>query len=189
MDLECKVCLTGGSKHKGLKPGDKCPYCPTGILERQKTWNELTDALPEKFWCRRRGENPASMSMFPEQDHWDKIKSTGDRVCSYCGSLHPDDFFPIVKAASEADPNIVDGSVPEIEVSDKSYKIYIHRPGVRNAHEGAIKFYTMHLPRTEDGKINVTEEQQAEFRKAQDVFSKRLKLRFTRTSTLFNKPQ
>lgn len=33
-----------------------------------------------------------------------------------------------------------------IEGTDKNYKIYVRQPDVRNAGEGAIKFYICHLP-------------------------------------------
>ena len=41
--------------------------------------------------------------------------------------------------------------------------IYVHQPGVRNAHEGAIKFYTHHLPHDVDGKLAVSQERQDEY--------------------------
>jgi hypothetical protein len=39
-----------------------------------------------------------------------------DRSCSYCGSIHPDDFFAAIEAGSELGP------------TDKDYKVYIDRP-------------------------------------------------------------
>jgi hypothetical protein len=72
-------------------------------------------------------------------------------------------------APEDADYN----SVPFIEPSDKSYKVYVHQPGVRNAHEGGIKFYMQHVPRGEDGKIAVTADQQAEYAKAVKLSGRR----------------
>ena len=33
-----------------------------------------------------------------------------------------------------------------IDPSDKGYKVYVQQPGVRNAGEGAIKYYKQHSP-------------------------------------------
>jgi len=96
-------------------------------------------------------------------DYWEKFKSNGNRVCSFCGSLHPDDLFELVRTAANAPLEAEYHSVPEIEPSDKSYKIYVHQPGVRNAHEGGIKFYTHHLPRDEEGKLQVPQERNDEY--------------------------
>lgn len=62
----------------------------------------------------------------------------GVRTCSFCGSMHFDDFLDIARKT------ITD---PGYSVSRaKGYKFYAQKPGVRNASEGAIKFYTWHLP-------------------------------------------
>ncbi len=42
--------------------------------------------------CPRRSESPFSPS---DMDSWDKIGE--DRVCSYCGSLHPEDLNKLIK--------------------------------------------------------------------------------------------
>lgn len=34
-----------------------------------------------------------------------------------------------------------------VEGTTKSYKVYVRQPGVRNAGEGAIKFYMYHAPK------------------------------------------
>jgi hypothetical protein len=72
----------------------------------------------------------------------------------------------LVRQAATTPEDADYSSSVSIEPSDKSYKVYVHQPGVRNAHEGGIKFYMMHVPRGEDGKIAVTEEQQAEYAEA-----------------------
>lgn len=99
-------------------------------------------------------------------DRWERFKRIDNRVCSYCGSLHPHDLFRLVRECADAAPDAPYGSVVEIEPSDKSYKIYVKQPGVRNAHEGAIKFYTHHLPRTGTGALDVSEERRAEYARA-----------------------
>lgn len=69
---------------------------------------------------------------------WRKEKN-GDRTCSYCGSLHPDDMIDIMYGYIEGKEGY------EFEPSDKGYKIYAKRAGVKNAMEGGIKFYTNHI--------------------------------------------
>lgn len=73
------------------------------------------------------------------RDYWRK-QPNGDRACSACGSLHPDDWMRLTRLA--ADP----ASEVRIERSDKGYKWYVTQPGVKNAMEGGIKFYTWHIP-------------------------------------------
>jgi hypothetical protein len=62
----------------------------------------------------------------------------GSRTCSHCGSLHPADFTDIMWRYSQGEEGY------EFDRSDKGYKDYGHRPGVRNASEGGIKFYGNH---------------------------------------------
>lgn len=69
-------------------------------------------------------------------DSWE-IGPDGNRTCNYCGSIHPDDFTAILERSK------IDSRY-RIEGSTKSYKYYIKQPDVRNASEGAIKFYTHH---------------------------------------------
>jgi hypothetical protein len=61
----------------------------------------------------------------------------------------------------------------------KGYKIYVRQPGVRNAHEGGIKFYTPHLPRDGTGRLLVTDEQQADFGRAVKATRSRFNRRFS----------
>lgn len=65
----------------------------------------------------------------------------GDRCCSWCGSLHPEDLIDIIYGYIEGTEGY------HLSFTDKSYKLYVNRPGVRNASEGGIKFYVDH----EDG--------------------------------------
>lgn len=95
----------------------------------------------EKVRCGRRGDmfSRGALEKDPLPDHWDVIGD--DRVCSYCGSLHPDDFLNLIKTYGF---KIVGGT-------DKGYKFYIEnhvvpeRAGIINAGMGAIKFYAQHF--------------------------------------------
>lgn len=166
MDLHCKKCLTSRT---GDVLGEPCKTSGCdGVIEEVPAFSALVEKQPEDMYCGRRGESIFGRQdgPFPGPDHWQKFKTNGNRVCSYCGSLHPDDMFALVKASANAPEDAEYGSVVEIEPSDKSYKIYVNQPGVRNAMEGGIKFYTPHLPRDAEGKLAVTDEQQAEYGKA-----------------------
>jgi hypothetical protein len=69
------------------------------------------------------------------KDHWDVREKGGLRKCSYCGSVHPEDFIANLKAGDE------------LGVTDKNYKAYLeHGPGMN-------KFYYQHM----------NEDQQKEF--------------------------
>ena len=57
-------------------------------------------------------------------------------VCSFCGSMHPEDLRKALKR--------VDGIAVWVELNDRGDKLYIHRPEVKNASEGAIKFKLLH---------------------------------------------
>jgi|GEM_PF-6015370 len=72
-------------------------------------------------------------------DTWD-LGPDGNRTCSYCGSIHPDDLMKICRKT------LVDARYA-IEGTTKSYKVYVRQPGVMNAGQGAIKFYMHHAPK------------------------------------------
>lgn len=91
----------------------------------------------------------------PTLDYWETVGS--DRCCSYCGSWHPDEFLAFLKVV--ASPN----QPGHIEGTRKNYKIYLHRPGISHAGQGAIKFYKWHLP------APVDEETEALYREAMEV--------------------
>lgn len=141
--IYCKKCLTGRT---GDVAGQPCSTkdCD-GILEEAPEFKDLVDHAGEQR-CPRRDENSMADTQFPGPDAWEKFKHIDNRVCSYCGSLHPDDFLRLVREAATAPEEASYLSTIRIEPSDKGYKIYVHQPGVRNAHEGGIKFYTPHLP-------------------------------------------
>jgi hypothetical protein len=105
----------------------------------------------ETMMCKRRGESVHS-EMFPGPDHWE-LGPDGMRTCSYCGSIHYIDLMKIVHKVP------IDKRY-RVEPSDKRYKVYVKQPGVRNASEGAIKFYMHHLPET------VPDEDELDYKKA-----------------------
>lgn len=88
-----------------------------------------------EFLCKSRDQGPR----WPGKDHW-RTEPNGDRTCSFCGSLHPDDFEKLL--AEGADPR----SDTKIDPSTKGYKWYVHRSEIKNASEGGIKFYNWHVP-------------------------------------------
>lgn len=114
----------------------------------------LVDALPDLMTCRSRMDQSGPWEHQENLDFWQKFKSNGDRVCSFCGSLHPDDFLTLMADAAKVESDV------QLTVTDKRYKYYINRPGVKNAYDGGIKFYTWHLT----GPL--TEEQQRVYQQA-----------------------
>ncbi len=94
--------------------------------------------MSEKIYCPR-GAGPDSpfQPPFNGEMEWEK-RPNGDRCCSYCGSLHPDDFLDIMQRYAAGEEGYHFG------LTDKSYKVYVSRPGVRNAGDGGIKFYGHH---------------------------------------------
>ena len=166
----CDKCCSSSIETE--KIGQHCEHCKDGTIVYNAPWSERHDVLPEPMTCGRRKYDqfapgfPAHKGHDQEgQDRWEKHKSNGDRVCSFCGSLHPDDFFRLVHEAATA-PILEYSKMVRIEPSDKGYKVYVHQPGVRNAMEGGIKFYKQHIPHDENGALIITEEQEREYREA-----------------------
>ncbi len=62
---------------------------------------------------------------------WNKVGE--DRVCSICGSMHPDEVIELIRTGKA-----------KYEGSTKSYKMYISRKEVPNASFGGIKYYRNH---------------------------------------------
>ena len=102
--------------------------------------------------CGRRGESFHGRTDKETPDTWD-IGPDGNRTCSYCGSIHFDDLMEIARKTVDDDRYGIEGTT-------KSYKVYVRQPGVRNASEGAIKFYMHHAP------ANPSNEEQILFAKA-----------------------
>lgn len=100
--------------------------------------------MTDTFTCPRRIEDGRAFADSPMRgsgpnlDTWDVreypehpgILNNRRRSCSYCGSLHPDDFMQAIDDGAEIGP------------TDKTYKAYIEWDGVDNRHG---KFYFQHL--------------------------------------------
>lgn len=99
--------------------------------------------------CGRRGENPMISGRFggdkPLPDTWD-MGPDGNRTCSYCGSIHPDDLMEICRKTIVDERYGVESTTKSYKVYVRQHKVYVRQPGVRNASEGAIKFYMHHAP-------------------------------------------
>jgi hypothetical protein len=102
---------------------------------------ERATMTDETHLCLSRATTPISAS-WPERDTWD-TRPNGDRCCSFCGSLHPDDWLRLMKDAANPESKTI------IDRSDKGYKFYVQQESVANASEGGIKFYTWHIPSEE----------------------------------------
>lgn len=93
------------------------PRVPTGEMHR----------------CGRRNEGgPMSQSKEENPDEW--ILRGDDKICSYCGSVHPMRLIELIKQRGFG----------LINPSDKNYKWYLNRPEIRNAGFGALKYYRQH---------------------------------------------
>ncbi len=145
--------------------------------KRTKTWHEplwLFRLRQQRFAfagrqrCGRR-DDPFSFNRgdAPQPDTW-RWGPDGNRTCSYCGSLHPDDFVKICRLVPGDERYAVSGT-------DKGYKFYVTQPGVRNASEGGIKFYMQHAPKKEP-----TEGEQAAFSAALRISRERWNAKWMR---------
>ncbi|MDF1720500.1 MAG: hypothetical protein P1U65_07495 [Minwuia sp.] len=94
-----------------------------------------------EFFCASRpaGSPPVFTRDHVNPDIW-HVLPNGDRSCSYCGSLHPDDFGRLLDRGLDPDDPV------EIGPTAKGYKVYVSQPDVRNASEGGIIFYSWHDP-------------------------------------------
>lgn len=86
----------------------------------------------EKQTCPSRMNQVGPWKREENLDTWDMVGD--DKVCNFCGGMHPERFIEIL---DEFGLDILDHS-------DKRYKIHIHRPGVTNAGHGGIKYYRWH---------------------------------------------
>lgn len=86
----------------------------------------------EKQTCPRRINELGPWEKKENVDYWRMIGS--DKVCSFCGSLHPDRVIELIKK----------NGIQIVERSTKSYKWYIHQENVPNAMYGGIKYYRFH---------------------------------------------
>lgn len=81
--------------------------------------------MSETQTCGRRMTDFGPWPREENLDKWEKRGGNDHRSCSFCGSMHPEDFLKAVKDHEEIGP------------TDKSYKFYVDN------HRG--KFYTQHL--------------------------------------------
>lgn len=103
---------------------------------------DRADELHQTHSCPRRAESfvrDDAVDTWPVHDYSDApgIINNSRRSCSYCRSLHPDDFMAAIRDGAEIGP------------TDKSYKAYVEWDG--SPSRG--KFYYQHL----------SEEQRREF--------------------------
>lgn len=91
--------------------------------------------------CPRRNESALGIAAPGDPDVWTDRES--HRECSWCGSIHPDDFINMVSQGAELTP------------SDKSHKVYVDKN---------FRFHFQHLSRRQQqqfielfniGKLNV----------------------------------
>ena len=95
------------------------------------------------FFCPSRSHTPGE---HPDADTW-AARLNGDRVCSFCGSLHPEDAVAVMC-------EFADTGEGRFCTSDDARKFYLNRTGVRSADDGGIKFHTWHLPRASTPAMN-----------------------------------
>lgn len=101
--------------------------------------------METKQTCPRRMQQSGPWERKEGLDTWEKRGN--DTTCSFCGSMHPDEFMALCEESTK--PN----ALVEIEKTDKRYKYYIKRPGILNAQQGAIKFYMQHLSDEQRGQL------------------------------------
>ena len=147
--LYCSVCwrIYPDPEKDGVSIGSQCATKDClGIVAMIPDFTTLVTQEPGFFVCPRSiVRTRGGVSQERPRHFWQKFRTNGNRVCSACGSLHPDDFAFMVWEAANAPEDGPWCATAEILPSDKPYKIYVRQAGVRNAMEGGIKFYTHHL--------------------------------------------
>jgi hypothetical protein len=87
-----------------------------------------------------------------------------DRVCNYCGSWHADEFVAWCERVlrgeetpfREVKSPLGEHAYSRLTLNDHCNKLYVHRDGISNAGEGAIKVRTIHLTREQIDLVNRT---------------------------------
>lgn len=120
------------------------------------------------FNCGRRAENGPMPPAEEVRDGWN-IEPNGDKTCSYCGSLSEEDFQDILKRYAAGEEGY------HFEPTEKGYKWYAQRPGVKNASEGGIKFYSPHVDLVD--KDGTLPERERVYREAMETYRKNLRER------------
>jgi hypothetical protein len=102
----------------------------------------------------------------------------GDSTCSFCGSWHPKEFLAFLgEVTTNDDINI------RITLNDGRDKIYVQRPTVKCAGQGAIKVYLIHVKQYIEEKGLSMEKADYKLHKALMVS----KAKFARYMEQFNK--
>ncbi len=127
-----------GRRWPELNPTSSCNWAG-----KKRTWS-----FSEPLWmflARKRLFAFAGYHRCPERgagggapDSWNFMPD-GNRTCSYCGSIHPEDMVRLVSKCIHSNAEEV-----RIEPSDKKYKTYVWQKGIVNASQGGIKFYMWH---------------------------------------------
>jgi hypothetical protein len=89
------------------------------------------------FLCPRRNGVIGNALTQKHRDFW-CVEASGDKTCSYCGSLSEADLREILQGFVSGKPGY------RFATTDKPDKVYANRPGVNS---GAIKFHLQHLSR------------------------------------------
>ena len=90
------------------------------------------------FRCPKRDGDWQADACFPHPDYWERRGK--DLCCIYCGGWHPEQ---LLKHCSNVVAN--DGQKYSVEYVAGKGKIYVTRPGIANAGQGAIKAYICHI--------------------------------------------
>lgn len=130
--LSGEQCRCGGNAIANLLPDTDNPQ------ERIAAINRAKDA-GEAQRCPRRDEGyamPVDGQNEDKPDHWvaldmGVIGARGGRHCSFCGSLHPDDFMRMITEGETLEP------------TDKNYKAYVSAS--EKVGPNGDKFYFQHL--------------------------------------------
>jgi len=111
----------------------------TNTPEQTKAFKEESEV--EAFLC---GGRPyaSSTKPLPNYDIW-TTRPNGDRTCSLCGSLHPDDFKRILTEAADI------RSFTWIDASRDGLMWPVHRPDILNGAMGGLRFFNWHSPSIE----------------------------------------
>jgi hypothetical protein len=128
----CDVCGERPYNVIGYDGFKVCRECYDQLFAWQRAVDAertATDGGPWPQTCPRRSESMGPWKMDEENaDSWrilSDYRAVRQKACSFCGSLHPDDFMAAVRAGEKVGP------------TDKNYKAYLG--------EGHSKFYYQHL--------------------------------------------
>lgn len=124
-DEECEEMIASVRKSFGFCSSYHGPRA-VGILAKRPRID-----TGERQTCPRRMKDWGPWDRKAGLDHWERVGD--DRVCSFCGSLHPD----------EMPTRMLADGLDAIDPSTKQYKWYLKK-GARNASLGAIKYYRYH---------------------------------------------